>query len=111
MDAVSRAILDVAFTKELPPIALNLVHPRPVRWDDVMLPAGKAAARQKNLGTDLRVVSFQEWFSLVEKRAKLASEDDLKNIVSLHMSSPTAEAYDGKAFDQTTRIFPCDCNS
>jgi len=83
MDAVSRAILEIAFAKEHPPIALNLVHPRPVAWNDVIIPIGEAVARQRNLATDtLRVVPFQEWFSLIETRAKSASEGDLKNIVS-----------------------------
>jgi hypothetical protein len=97
MDAVSRTILDVAFMKERPPIALNLVHPKPVQWDGVILPAGKAAARQKNLGTDLREISFREWFSLVEKRAKSASEDDLKDIVSLLEPWPIEEADGGSS--------------
>lgn len=83
MDAVSQTILDVAFSKERPPIALNLVHPRPVEWNDVILPVGEEVRRQRGLeGSSLRVVSFQEWFSLVEDRAKSASEDDVKKIVS-----------------------------
>ena len=83
MDAVSRVILDIAFRKERPPIALNLVHPRPVYWTDVMTPIGEAVARHQNLGTNtLRTVSFQEWFSLVENRAKSASDGDVRNIVS-----------------------------
>ncbi|KAF8219495.1 putative aminoadipate reductase [Tricholoma matsutake] len=86
MDAVSRTILDVAFAKERPPTALNLVHPRPVKWNDVILPVGKAVARQRMLGPEaLRVVSFQKWFSLVEKRAKSASEDNLKNIPAIKL--------------------------
>ena len=83
MDAVSKVILDIAFGKERPPIALNLVHPRPVDWKDVMIPVGKAVTKQQNLGTNaLRSVSFQEWFSLIEKRGKSASEDDMRDVVS-----------------------------
>lgn len=84
MDAVSRTIIDVAFAKDRPPTALNLVHPRPVKWNDVILPVGEAVARQRKLGL-LRVIPFQEWFSLVEKHAKSASEDDLKNIPAIKL--------------------------
>jgi len=84
MDAVSKIILDVALAKEPPPIALNLVHPRPVQWNDVMLPIAEAITRKQNLDT-LRVVSFQEWFSLVEKHAKSTSEDDLKHIPAIKL--------------------------
>ena len=83
MDAVSRVILDIAFGKERPPIALNLVHPRPVEWKDVMIPVGEAVVRQRKLGINaLRTVSFQEWFSLIEKHTKSASEDNIRDIVS-----------------------------
>ena len=51
----------------------------------MILPIGEAVTRK--LGTNpLRVVSFQEWFSLVERRAMSASDRDLKNIVSSHIA-------------------------
>ncbi|KAG9308660.1 putative aminoadipate reductase [Chiua virens] len=34
--AVSDAMLDVAFADEEPPLAVNLVHPRPIAWESLM---------------------------------------------------------------------------
>lgn len=84
MHAVSKAILDIAFAKEQPPFALNLVHPRSVAWNDVVLPIGQAIIRQRKLpGSSLRVVPFPEWFSILEELAKSATNDELKSIVSM----------------------------
>lgn len=69
-DAVSKSILDVAFAREQPPFALNLVHPRPVAWNDVITAVANALIKQKKLeNKPLRVVPFHGWFSLLERRA------------------------------------------
>ncbi|KAG6863132.1 hypothetical protein C0993_012766, partial [Termitomyces sp. T159_Od127] len=77
MHAVSKTILDIAFSADNLPEAINLVHPRPVKWVEVMN-AFKAVLDKD--GYPLRMVSFQEWFSLLEKRAGNASDADLQAI-------------------------------
>lgn len=79
MHAVSQAILDVAFSKEVPPIALNLVHPRPVEWNTIIASILEALAQDN---AHLDVVPFQKWFSLLETRAKTAKDEDIIAIVS-----------------------------
>ncbi|RDB20739.1 Non-canonical non-ribosomal peptide synthetase FUB8 [Hypsizygus marmoreus] len=82
MHAVSKAILDVAFAKNQPPVALNLVHPRPVPWNAVIL-AVKEALRNH----DPKVVPSREWFAMLEKRAGNASDADLETVVSRLLSA------------------------
>ncbi|KNZ74034.1 Linear gramicidin synthase subunit D [Termitomyces sp. J132] len=82
MHTVSKAILDVAFSSEKFPVAINLVHPRPIQWSEV-IDALKAVLVKD--GFPLRVVSFQEWFSLLEKRSKNASDADIQAIPAVKL--------------------------
>ena len=41
-------------------------------------------ALDRTLGVRLPLVPFVEWFDLLEKRAKLAGREDVKNIVRLY---------------------------
>jgi hypothetical protein len=83
MDAVAKAILDIAFAPDRPPIALNLVHPRPVEWKSVILDISEAIKQERSLGSGtLPLVPFQDWFSQLNLRAKDGNEIDIRNIVS-----------------------------
>ncbi|KAG6899435.1 hypothetical protein C0993_010310 [Termitomyces sp. T159_Od127] len=82
MHTVSKTILDVAFSTDKLPMAINLVHPRPVQWNGV-IDALKLVLHKD--GSSLRVVSFQEWFSLLEKRARNASDTDIQNIPAVKL--------------------------
>ncbi|KNZ79425.1 L-aminoadipate-semialdehyde dehydrogenase large subunit [Termitomyces sp. J132] len=82
MHTVSKAILDVAFSSEKFPVAINLVHPRPLQWSEV-IDALKVALVED--GFPLRVVPFQEWFSSLEKRSKNASDADIQAIPAVKL--------------------------
>jgi len=79
--AISNAILDVAFAKEEPPIVMNLVHPRPTAWRNLMQPIADAMVAHKVTSHPLPFVSFSEWFEKLELSAKDVSEETMKRIV------------------------------
>ncbi|KAG1750096.1 putative aminoadipate reductase [Suillus lakei] len=83
--AVSNAILDVAFAEEGPPIAVNLVHPRPIAWRTLMQPIGDALFERKVTGNPLPLVSFSEWLEQLESRAKDLSEENIKHIPAIKL--------------------------
>ncbi|KAG2103392.1 putative aminoadipate reductase [Suillus discolor] len=83
--AVSNAILDVAFAKEEPPIAVNLVHPRPVAWGTLMRPVADAIFERKITSAPLPLIPFSEWFEKVESSAKNASEANIKRVPAIKL--------------------------
>ncbi|KAG1900203.1 putative aminoadipate reductase [Suillus fuscotomentosus] len=83
--AVSNAILDVAFAKEEPPVAVNLVHPRPVAWGTLMRPVADAISERKITSAPLPLVPFSEWFEKVESSAKNASEANIKRVPAIKL--------------------------
>jgi hypothetical protein len=87
MHAVSKAILDVAFSDEQPPIALNIVHPRPIEWSTIMRDVGEALLAAKVSSEALPLVPFEEWFKRLEGRAKIADVHDISSIVSIIVKS------------------------
>ena len=84
MHAVSKAILDVAFYDKQPPIALNIVHPRPVEWSTVVRDVRDALLEAKVGSEALPLVPFEEWFEKLEGRAKTADVHDISSIVSIY---------------------------
>jgi len=87
MHAVSKAILDVAFSDEQPPIALNIVHPRPVEWSTVMRDVRDALLAAKVSSEALPLVPFGEWFEQLEGRAKIADERDISVMPAIKLLS------------------------
>jgi len=86
MDAVSDALLDVGFSAERPPIAVNVVHPRSVPWTAVMQKLRTILIREKQLSSDaLRIVPYKQWLAKVEDYAKAPSEEDLKNLPGIKL--------------------------
>jgi hypothetical protein len=76
MDAVSNCIMELIFhNNRLPPV-LNVVHPRPTEWNTVIKLFGDALVSQKNLSSPLDLVSFQEWFYILEAHAKAANQEN-----------------------------------
>ncbi|EPQ57831.1 acetyl-CoA synthetase-like protein [Gloeophyllum trabeum ATCC 11539] len=69
MQAVARTVLDVGLAAGEPPLAVNVVHPRPVKWTDIMVAIRKALGHSSE---SLALVSFSEWVSRLEKRAAKA---------------------------------------
>ncbi|KIK57240.1 hypothetical protein GYMLUDRAFT_229544 [Collybiopsis luxurians FD-317 M1] len=86
MDAVSDALLDIGFGTEQPPMAVNVVHPRPVSWTSLVQKLRKILMREKQLAADaLRVVPYKQWAAKVEDFAKSPSEEDLKNVPAIKL--------------------------
>ncbi|KIK79350.1 hypothetical protein PAXRUDRAFT_36462 [Paxillus rubicundulus Ve08.2h10] len=85
-ECVAHAILDIAFAKEAPPPALNLVNPRRVPWVDVICSVRHCIIKEKGLTSDaLPIVPFADWFALLEKSAQGASKDDLAKIPGIKL--------------------------
>ncbi|KAG2068654.1 putative aminoadipate reductase [Suillus decipiens] len=83
--AISNAILDVAFAEEEPPIAVNLVHPRPIVWRALMQPIADALAEHKVTSNPLPLVPFSEWLEKLELRAKDLSEETIRRIPAIKL--------------------------
>ena len=76
MDAVSNCIMELIFhNKRLPPV-LNVVHPRPTDWNTVIKLIRDALVLQKKLESPLALISFQEWFYILEAHAKAANQEN-----------------------------------
>ncbi|KAJ3824337.1 acetyl-CoA synthetase-like protein [Lentinula raphanica] len=75
MDAVCDAILDIGFNVKLTPMAVNVVHPKPVPWTAVMENIRLALIEEKNLARDaLPLVPYQDWIGAVEKQASASDK-------------------------------------
>jgi hypothetical protein len=81
MDSVSRAILEIAFTEESLPIAVNLVHPKPVPWKHIMQSVTECLVRGKKSMNELPLIPFEEWVGLLEERAESARNEDINMTV------------------------------
>lgn len=81
MNAVSSIILDIAFSAQPAPQALNIVHPHPVSWNFVMELVHEAIIQEGISSSKIPFVDFQTWFLLLEKHSENASEEALKDIV------------------------------
>ncbi|RDB25024.1 Non-reducing polyketide synthase azaA [Hypsizygus marmoreus] len=66
LDTAAKCTVDIVLSDSLLPLALNLSHPRPSKWDILE----KAVPMPK--------VSFSEWVSMLESRAAQASSDELQ---------------------------------
>jgi len=71
----------VAFAEEEPPIAVNLVHPRPIPWTALMRPVADAICDRKVTKDPLPLIPFSEWLEKLEASAKDVSEENMKRIV------------------------------
>jgi thioester reductase-like protein len=82
-EAVSGAILDVAFGEEQPERALNVVHPRPITWSTMIEAAADELVHQQITGDRLPVVTMSDWYTKLAEAAVDADEGQIKRIVSL----------------------------
>ncbi|KIJ66073.1 hypothetical protein HYDPIDRAFT_27271 [Hydnomerulius pinastri MD-312] len=83
---VASAVVDVAFAKEVPPQALNIVNPRPATWNDIVRALRDYLVKRKELKPDgLKLVPFGEWIELVAKRAEGASPNDLDAVPAIKL--------------------------
>ncbi|KIJ62360.1 hypothetical protein HYDPIDRAFT_114897 [Hydnomerulius pinastri MD-312] len=85
-EEVAGAILEIAFTKDTPPPALNIVNPRGAPWADVMVAVRSAVIEKKKSKSDgLPLLPFEQWFAQLEARATGASSEDLANIPAIKL--------------------------
>ncbi|KAF7343921.1 General substrate transporter [Mycena venus] len=66
---VTNAIKDVAFATTTESTVYNLVHPRPVSWNFVVIALRDAISKQKNRSAELQLVPFVNWFAQLETAA------------------------------------------
>ncbi|KAJ7718234.1 putative aminoadipate reductase [Mycena metata] len=76
-EAVSQTIVDTALSVEKPPFAINLVHPRPIPWDDVISSMAKTV--------QLPLVSFPDWVQQLQNRSVGATAEDIENIPGIKL--------------------------
>ncbi len=82
MDTVAQTAMDIAFADDPLPSTLNIVHPRPIKWS-TLFASLKDAIQESTRGTfSPRLVSFQEWFSILKSAADRQNHaDDLRQLV------------------------------
>ncbi|KDR79170.1 hypothetical protein GALMADRAFT_1363110 [Galerina marginata CBS 339.88] len=85
MDAVAQTILDVAWSADPSPAALNVVHPQPVSWDTVISSISEALVQEGVTPTKLPVVDFKTWFAQLETYSSNPSEEVLREIPAIKL--------------------------
>ncbi|KAJ7255805.1 hypothetical protein B0H12DRAFT_1202107 [Mycena haematopus] len=107
-ETVAQAVLDVAFNSfadaQRPFYTFNLVHPRPVSWNQILV-AVRDLVKSKKIGgsPELKFVDFSEWCAelqlLATKRSSTSDYEDLPGLKLLdffsdlsHLSSVSANA-------------------
>ncbi|KIK64025.1 hypothetical protein GYMLUDRAFT_241246 [Collybiopsis luxurians FD-317 M1] len=74
-DAVADAIIDVGLFKQNPPSAINLIHPRPVSWSNMIQVVRKAVIQLKSPDSEaLPLVPIDTWVDALERMAESAAE-------------------------------------
>ena len=81
MDSVANSVVDLVFHIDRLPPAINIVHSHPVPWNAVIQDVADAMVQELQLPKPLPLVSFQEWFSLLEKHGNSLDEADQIKIV------------------------------
>ncbi|KAH7912704.1 acetyl-CoA synthetase-like protein [Hygrophoropsis aurantiaca] len=83
---VADIIIDAAFAKDKLPATINIIHPRPVAWSTMMGQVRAEFVRMKGLDEHaLRMVSFEDWLSELDKRIHTATKQDLDRIPALKL--------------------------
>ncbi|KAI6017888.1 hypothetical protein EDC04DRAFT_2607953 [Pisolithus marmoratus] len=85
VDAVSGVILDVALSDKEPPIVMNLVHPRPVKFEAVMKPISDALFEKNITRERLPLLHSSEWFHRLEKQAISANEGKIRQVPAIKL--------------------------
>jgi thioester reductase-like protein len=91
--AVSDAITDTLFYHNIPPLALNVVHPRPAKWTSIVSAIRDAVKETTKAASeaDLPLIPFSQWYAQLEAAAQTASEKTLQDVVCvLNVLNPTS---------------------
>ena len=79
MDAVAAAVTELVLSQECLPQLLNVVHPKPVGWHDVMVNISDSVAKF-SVGP-LQLVSMNSWLQSLEDAAHAGTHEDLERLV------------------------------
>lgn len=94
MDAVCGALLDVGFSTKPAPMAVNVVHPKPISWTFVLQSIQNTLIREKHLSSDaLPLVPYHDWVATVEQYANNATTDSQMIVSSTLIISMQFEFY------------------
>ena len=75
--------IDLLVTREPLPSLVNVVHPRPTTWEEIL------AGINEELGGSIPFVSPEIWVAKLDKLSPEASGNDLQRIVSVSAITPT----------------------
>ncbi|KAJ7731262.1 acetyl-CoA synthetase-like protein [Mycena metata] len=79
-EAIAQAIIDIGVLgTEKPPVAINLVHPRPIAWDKVI----SSMARTRDV--QLPLIPFAEWIQQLQERSVGATAKDIEDIPAIKL--------------------------
>ncbi|KZT25929.1 acetyl-CoA synthetase-like protein [Neolentinus lepideus HHB14362 ss-1] len=82
MQAVAKTILDVGLASGKHHLAVNLVHPTPVKWTNIMIAIRKSLDKSPE---SLPLVPFGEWVKKLEQRATKATAEDLERVPAIRI--------------------------
>ena len=82
MDVVAHIMADLMFSKTPLPPSLNVAHPRPIPWSQMIKYVRVSLRRATH--QDLRIIPFHEWMLRLEAAA-LQSSVDARDSVSLRV--------------------------
>ncbi|KIM36904.1 hypothetical protein M413DRAFT_31301 [Hebeloma cylindrosporum] len=85
MDSVAQSVMDLVFSVDTLPPAINIVHSNPVTWNSVIQNVADALVQQLHLPAPLPLVSFQEWFSLLKNHGSSLDEANQVKIPALKL--------------------------
>ncbi|KAF8655498.1 hypothetical protein AX16_003028 [Volvariella volvacea WC 439] len=80
MNTVATTIRDVIFSRKEPPKTINVVHPHPIPWDDVIGYINDALVDQGVVKPRLPVIPFEDWVDRLEQHAA-APTDEVFNAI------------------------------
>ncbi|KAF9445951.1 putative aminoadipate reductase [Macrolepiota fuliginosa MF-IS2] len=84
MDSAAQSILDLAYTKEKLPFAINFTHPRPVTWDYVIEAVRDAVVDALRIDpVQLPLIPFPEWIDRLANKAMDAKPEDLERMPAI----------------------------
>ncbi|TFK59329.1 putative aminoadipate reductase [Pluteus cervinus] len=84
LDAVASHSLDVAFAPRASP-ALNVVHPRPVSWNNAMKAINAALVDHGVVSDELGLIPFDKWVERLERRSADKSEENFKKLPGIKL--------------------------
>ncbi|KAI0085165.1 hypothetical protein BDY19DRAFT_909277 [Irpex rosettiformis] len=79
VDVVANVVLDLVLTRQLEPRLLNVVHPRPIAWDEVF------KLIKDEIGVNLPTIPYADWLAKLEAHDGETSAKTLQDIPALKL--------------------------